>query len=40
MKAGWLDVEGIYRKAGWDVEYDSPGYCEDYPATFKFRKKK
>jgi hypothetical protein len=36
----WLDVEDIYRKEGWKVEYDSPAYCESYPATFTFRKKK
>jgi hypothetical protein len=36
----WLDVEDTYRKAGWTVEYDSPAYCEDYPATFKFTKKR
>ena len=36
----WLDVEDIYRKAGWKVEYDKPDYCESYPATFSFRKKK
>lgn len=36
---GWLDIEGIYRDAGWKVEYDSPGYNEDYPAIFNFSKK-
>lgn len=36
----YLDVEGIYRKAGWTVNYDSPAYCESYPATFTFRSKK
>ncbi len=35
-----LDVEPLFRKAGWIVEYDAPGYCEDYKATFKFRKKR
>jgi len=33
----WLDVEPIYRKAGWIVTYNKPGYCEDYEATFTFR---
>jgi hypothetical protein len=33
---GWLDVEDVYRKAGWKVEYDKPGYNETYEATFKF----
>ncbi len=36
---GWLDVEDIYRKAGWKVEYDKPGYNESYEATFSFSKK-
>jgi len=35
----WLDVEGIYRKAGWIVEYDKPAYNESYPATCTFRGK-
>ena len=34
-----LDIEGIYRKAGWKVEYDKPGYCETYEAFFRFTKK-
>lgn len=36
---GWLDVEDIYRKAGWLVEYDKPGYNESYEAFFIFKKK-
>jgi len=32
----WLDIEEIYRNAGWDVEYDSPAYCEHYDASFTF----
>lgn len=36
--SGWLDVENIYRSAGWNVEYDSPGYNESYDATFTFSK--
>ena len=32
----WLDIEPIYRKAGWKVIYDCPAYCENYPATFTF----
>jgi hypothetical protein len=31
-----LDVEESYRRAGWDVEYDKPGYNETYLATFRF----
>lgn len=36
----WLDVEEAYRSAGWDVEFDSPAYCESYDASFKFTPKK
>jgi len=35
---GWLDVETQYIKAGWEVEYDKPGYNENYEAHFKFSK--
>ena len=35
----WLDVEPIFRKAGWKVEYDKPGFNETYPATYTFEKK-
>lgn len=37
---GWLDVEGVYEKAGWRVTYDKPGYNEDYEANFTFAKKR
>ncbi len=37
---GLLNVEGIFREAGWKVEYDKPGYNETYPATFTFSKGK
>lgn len=33
---GWLNIENIFRNAGWKVEYDKPAYCESYPASFKF----
>lgn len=32
----WLDVEAVYRKAGWLVTYDKPGYNESGDATFIF----
>jgi hypothetical protein len=35
-----LDVEDIYRAAGWKVEYDKPGYNEDYEARFVFSYKR
>lgn len=40
FKRGWVDIEELYRKAGWRVEYDKPGYNETYEATFTFRKKR
>jgi hypothetical protein len=39
-KNGWLDVEDVYRKAGWKVEYDKPGYNESYEPSFKFSRKR
>ena len=33
----WLDVEDIFRDAGWRVYYDKPGYNETYDATFEFK---
>lgn len=35
---GYLDIEDAYRKAGWKVEYDKPGYNETYEASWSFRK--
>lgn len=35
----WLDVEDMYRAAGWHVEYDKPGYNESYKAFFTFTPK-
>lgn len=40
FKFDWLDVEPAYRKAGWSVSYDKPGYNESYEASFNFSKKK
>ncbi len=34
---GWLDVEPFYRKKGWKVEYDKPGYNESYGAFWDFQ---
>lgn len=36
FKRGLLDVEDAYRRVGWRVEYDKPGYNESYRAFFKF----
>lgn len=35
----WLDFEPLYRGQGWDVEYDKPGYGDDFDAYFKFTPK-
>ncbi|MBP9819782.1 hypothetical protein KBC79_03510 [Candidatus Woesebacteria bacterium] len=35
----WLDVEPLYRKAGWDVSYDKPGWDESYEPYFIFKPK-
>lgn len=37
---GWLNVEDIYRRDGWSVEYDKPGLGESYPATYRFTRKR
>lgn len=36
----WLDIEDLYRSAGWVVNYDKPGYDENYEASFTFAKAK
>ena len=38
FKKGYLEIEDIYRKVGWTVKYDKPGYNEDYRAFFRFTK--
>jgi hypothetical protein len=35
---GYMDIEPIYRKEGWKVQYDKPAYNETYEATYKFTK--
>jgi hypothetical protein len=35
-----LDFEEVYRDAGWNVEYDRPGYDESYEANYKFTRPK
>lgn len=32
----WLDFEPVFRKSGWRVYYDKPGYNESYEPTFTF----
>lgn len=37
---GWMDVEPIYRREGWSVEFEKPGYCESGEAMFTFKKRR
>lgn len=39
FKKHWLDIEDHYRKAGWKVEFDKPGFNESGEAYFTFTKK-
>ena len=32
----WLDVEPLFREAGWSVGYDQPAYNKTYKASYKF----
>lgn len=34
----WLNVEEVFRDAGWTVTYDKPGFNESYEPTFRFTK--
>lgn len=38
-KLGYLDIEDVYRAAGWSVFYDTPAYNETYEASYTFKKK-
>lgn len=40
FKKGWLDIEDIYDNAGWTVEYDHPGWDENYEEHFTFTDRK
>ena len=37
FKKGWLNVEEMYREAGWQVTYDRPAYNETGYAYFYFK---
>ncbi len=36
FEKGWLNVEGIYKDAGWKVEYNAPAYNETGRSYFTF----
>ncbi len=38
FEEGWMDVEPIFRKAGWSVKYDSPCRDENYEPHYVFSK--
>lgn len=40
LDRGWLDIESAYRKAGWTVRYDRPGFNETYEAFWEFTKRR
>lgn len=33
---GYLDIEDMYRKVGWEVIYDKAAFCESYESYFTF----
>ena len=35
-----FDIEPIFEKAGWKVNFDKPGYNESYDSFFEFTPKK
>lgn len=35
-----LDFENVFRRSGWSIVYDKPGYNESYEPFFTFRKKR
>jgi len=35
----WLDIEPLYRKFGWNVNYDKPAYNETYDGFYTFKRK-
>ena len=37
-KAKMFDIEDAYRKFGWKVSYDRPGWDESYEGFYKFSK--
>ena len=38
FERGYLEVEEVYRNAGWNVRYSKPGPNENYHAFFQFTK--
>ena len=38
FKSKELDIKYVFRKAGWDVEFNRPGFNEAYAANWVFTK--
>lgn len=38
FKNHYLDIEEVFREAGWSVKYDKPGWDENYGAFFIFER--
>lgn len=36
IEGRWLDIEDLYRAAGWDVVYQKAHYVDNYESTFTF----
>jgi hypothetical protein len=39
FELGYLEVDEIYKKAGWKVKYDRPGFNETYEPFWEFTAK-
>ena len=37
-KENYLNIEDIYREAGWNVEFNKPDYTESYESFYEFSK--
>jgi len=36
-RLGYLEIDDLYRREGWLVEYDKPAYNENYQASWTFQ---
>ena len=36
----WMDFESLFKKYGWSVVYDGPGYNETYEPNYEFTPRK
>jgi hypothetical protein len=39
FEENYLEIDDLFRKRGWKVEYDKPGYNESYEASWTFSKR-